>query len=116
MTMTSPDAGAERRAMARMDLTPVPVHPEFAIKAEVSEAAGNSGIILIIKEGLAYLACEHCGQSVTSLRVNGGSYWLTSATIAGGVLTHLIQTHGWTRETIGATNSGPQPESGIGRG
>lgn len=101
MTMTSPDTGAERARMARMDLTPVPVHPEFAIRAEVSEAAGESGVILIIKEGLAYLACEHCGQSVTTLRVNGGSYWLTSAAIAGGVLTHLIQAHGWTRERVG---------------
>lgn len=84
-----------------MDLTPIPVKAEFAISPAVSRAAELHGLILIVKEGLAYLACEKCGQSMVCLRIHGGSYWLTSAAIAGGVVSHLIQAHGWTRETVG---------------
>lgn len=93
-----PGTGGEARALDKLDLTPVEVKPEFAIAADVIVKAAGAGIILLVDDLRADLVCEQCGQSVICLRNQGGSFWLTTAAISGGVISHLIQVHGWTRE------------------
>lgn len=93
----APDVGPLRK----LDLSPVPVNPAFAIDVKVAAASHAMGILLTVCETRADLACELCGQSVLCLQVEGHSYRLTAAHISGQVLSHLIQAHGWTREDIG---------------
>lgn len=88
-------------AMKRLDFTPVPVNPAFAINVSVSEAAAVQGIMLTVGGERADLACELCGQSVMCVRIGSASYRLTTQAIAGSVLSHLIQAHRWTRELPG---------------
>jgi|HubBroStandDraft_1064217.scaffolds.fasta_scaffold571514_1 hypothetical protein len=82
-------------ALGRMDLQPVPVHPQLAIAPEVMAAAATWRMFAAAELGATYLRCWKCGQSV----MIGASFTLGELTMC--VLAHLMQAHGWTREEPG---------------
>lgn len=51
--------------------------------------------------GTVRRTCISCGQSINVAWNNRGVYEYTGEQLDGLVLAHLIQTHGWTRETCG---------------
>lgn len=76
--------------MDRLNLRPVPVRPQFAIAADVIEAASRWRLL----GDPPHLRCVKCRQSVAT------AHSLTVAELSLTVLAHLMQAHGWTRETV----------------
>jgi hypothetical protein len=71
-----------------------PVKPEFRIAGEVIEAAGRWQLAADV----GHIRCFGCGQSV--LRFVPGTV-VTQSEIGAATMAHLMQRHGWTRETHG---------------
>jgi hypothetical protein len=78
---------------------PVPVKDEFRIADEVIKAASNWALF----HDTEHLRCWKCGQSVMSIRP---TVLVTLADESGSLLAHLMQRHGWTRETPGESPHG----------
>lgn len=76
--------------LGRLELRPRPVNHALAIAAAVLQAAEDW---VVYGEG-PHLRCRGCDQSV----ITTGT--LTIGALSTAVLAHLMQRHGWTRETV----------------
>lgn len=54
------------------------------------------------RPGWAYRVCGECVQAVNTAWTPRGVYRYSAAELEGLLLAHLIQRHGWSRETSGA--------------
>lgn len=75
----------------------------FAIADEVRAAVGSWNMDLVTRTDWV---CAGCRQVVVPVRCGQGADWpadyrYTPEEAQGLVLAHLMQRHGWTRETIG---------------
>lgn len=75
--------------LARMNLEPRPVHPSWEIHAEVLRAAQHWHT-----RTSEHIRCR-CDQSIAA------PGWWTVGELATSLLAHLMQAHGWTRESTG---------------
>jgi hypothetical protein len=78
--------------------------PEFAVAPHVLWAAANDGYLLPNRDeesGDWHHSCVMCGQSVAVMSTVMGQYRYTEEQLTGLTVAHLIQRHGWTRETTG---------------
>lgn len=80
---------------ARVNGPVVPVDPAAAIAAEVTARARERQVMA----DLGHVRCYACLQSIFRIQ-DGTVFSLTD--LEGCLLAHLMQAHGWTRETAGA--------------
>lgn len=84
----------------------VPLPPGFEIAQHVRGAAAMWPLQRIERVDMvcgyrAGLGGRSCGQVIVPVRMDEGLYEYSDEEYEGLVLAHLMQCHGWTRETIG---------------
>lgn len=94
---------AEARRLAAVEAAPrQPLSAQFEISSHVRRAAARWPTYERVSDyGHRVDAMCACEQSVAVLRRNGQDVHYDDDQIEGLVLAHLMQRHGWTRETIG---------------
>lgn len=93
----------DRRELAALSTERVVPVPEFAVTAQVWSGVRRWLTVLRTKldqVDTVHRGCGLCGQSINVDSVKGVKYEYSSTELDGLVLAHLIQRHGWTRETI----------------
>lgn len=93
--MTRPDTPARELA----DLhPPAPIdNPAFGVDDEVYEHAGRMYLeVWTDEDGIDRAHCPRCDRGIIDLR-----YLFAPDERTGLVIAHMIQTHGWTRESTG---------------
>lgn len=87
----------EREILAELDGTPL-VAPDrrFAVAEHVRDVATKMNLHIG-----AWLCCPLCRQGIVQMSWDGALYQVTPEQRTALVVGHMIQTHGWTRESIG---------------
>lgn len=70
--------------------------PEFAVSDEVWRA-----VKYVILRPASWLCCGLCRQGIVQTMWDHTSYATHDGEVDSLILMHMIQRHGWTRETVG---------------
>lgn len=96
--------GSDREALRRLSEERVVPGPEFAVSEQVWDGVRSWETVLRPNRDAAHTTqyvCGECGQGIAVAWNDKGRYTYSQDQLDGLKLAHLIQQHGWTRETVG---------------
>lgn len=96
--------GGDLAALKRLSEERVAPPSEFAVAAHVWEGVRSWETVLRPAHDAVHtvnLVCGECGQAIMVSWNDKGRFEYNQDQVDGLKLAHLIQAHGWTRETIG---------------
>ena len=74
------------------------VKTEFQIAAQVIERVSSLPFDTAVENGRVDCRCYLCRQSVFCMARNYTGYHTSINELRSGILVHMMQAHGWTRE------------------